>query len=370
MPAMDRSSDLVQAVNRFKSIGVQGEQPSPHAGAKASSNTKFLSGSVLISNELDQLATEVSWFVKESQPKHLYDDSGMALATSSDNLKQRLDTMASAVQGLESVIRLSSSGQQRKHYSVVLGTLKTRFAATAKRFSETLQERTKALNSKKEKQSKRFGEAKVQLPNIPSHLRQPHQHHARMNPPGRPQPSSNLETGGGRQPEAAHSAQSGALRWRGMQAQDMSRNRNARFGGGGPALAAPPAFNPHGPEYEQSKKDDDANANAPGGPPSSQRMLYDRSRIAQQHRALAAQAVEKTISELSEMFNKVASLVHEQGESISVIDSNLDEAQSGVEAGQSELLKYFNNLSGERALIIKIFLVLICLGSFFIVWWR
>ncbi len=141
--------------------------------------------------------------------------------------------------------------------------------------------------------------------------------------------------------------------------------------GGAPAPlpAAMPAFNPFGqqPALAGSKKDDDFAGAADG---ERQAAQYARQTFAQRRRAVDMQNVESTISELSQMFGKVASLVAEQGEVVNRIDDDMDVAGLNVQAGQNELLKYYSNLSGERQLIIKLLLVTCCLGAFFIYWWR
>jgi syntaxin 5 len=137
----------------------------------------------------------------------------------------------------------------------------------------------------------------------------------------------------------------------------------------GGAPAAMPAFNPFGqqPAPVGDKKDDDYAGTADG---ERQAAQYARQTFAQRRRAVDMQNVESTISELSQMFGKVASLVAEQGEVVNRIDDDMDVAGLNVQAGQNELLKYYSNLSGERQLIIKLLLVTCCLGAFFIYWWR
>lgn len=63
----------------------------------------------------------------------------------------------------------------------------------------------------------------------------------------------------------------------------------------------------------------------------------------------------------------MASLVSEQGEMITRIDSNVDETAVNVEAAHHELVKYFHNISQNRWLMIKVFGVLIAFFIFFVV---
>lgn len=78
-----------------------------------------------------------------------------------------------------------------------------------------------------------------------------------------------------------------------------------------------------------------------------------------QSRAEALQNVESTIHELSSIFNQLATLVSQQGEIAIRIDENMDDTLANVEGAQGALLKYLNNISSNRWLMIKIFFVLV-----------
>mmetsp|Transcript_106985 Transcript_106985/g.276745 ORF Transcript_106985/g.276745 Transcript_106985/m.276745 type:complete len:286 (+) Transcript_106985:1-858(+) len=84
-------------------------------------------------------------------------------------------------------------------------------------------------------------------------------------------------------------------------------------------------------------------------------------------RAEAVQNVQKTIGELATMFQKMAVLVTAQEEMIQRIDSDVDNTLQNVDAAQENLLKYFKYISSNRALIIKVFLILIFFVIFFVV---
>ncbi|KAJ7538306.1 hypothetical protein O6H91_11G043400 [Diphasiastrum complanatum] len=78
-----------------------------------------------------------------------------------------------------------------------------------------------------------------------------------------------------------------------------------------------------------------------------------------QSRAEAIQNVESTISELSNIFTQLATMVAEQGEMAIRIDENMDDTLANVEGAQGALLKYLNRISSNRWLIMKIFFVLL-----------
>lgn len=85
----------------------------------------------------------------------------------------------------------------------------------------------------------------------------------------------------------------------------------------------------------------------------------------QQARADAVRQVESTIVELGQIFNQLATMVSEQGELVERIDANVEDTVMNVNAGHDQLIRYFNNVAGNRALILKVFGVLL----FFLILW-
>eukprot|EP00871_Galdieria_phlegrea_P001846 jgi/Galph1/2662/GphlegSOOS_G1367.1 len=79
----------------------------------------------------------------------------------------------------------------------------------------------------------------------------------------------------------------------------------------------------------------------------------------QRERAEAAQQIESTIVELGQIFQQLATMVSEQGELVERIDSNIEDTMFQVEQGQNQLLRYYNRISSNRWLIVKVFATLI-----------
>ena len=79
------------------------------------------------------------------------------------------------------------------------------------------------------------------------------------------------------------------------------------------------------------------------------------------------QTVEQTIVELGGIFKQLATMIKEQEEQIQRIDSNVDDVELNVNEAHSELLKYFQSVTSNRWLMIKIFIVLIVFFVIFVV---
>ncbi|CAL5096805.1 unnamed protein product [Urochloa decumbens] len=78
-----------------------------------------------------------------------------------------------------------------------------------------------------------------------------------------------------------------------------------------------------------------------------------------QSRAGAIQNIESTTNELAQIFTQLSTMVYEQGDVAIRIDEDLNDTLVNVEAAQGQLLKHLNNISSNRWLMSKIFVVLI-----------
>ncbi|CAH6723615.1 integral membrane protein Sed5p [[Candida] jaroonii] len=94
-------------------------------------------------------------------------------------------------------------------------------------------------------------------------------------------------------------------------------------------------------------------------------MMEDQSQQYLQQRNRAVETIESTINEVGNLFQQLATMVSEQGETIQRIDQNVEDINLNISGAQRELLKYYNNISSNRWLFLKIFGVLII---FFLIW--
>lgn len=97
-----------------------------------------------------------------------------------------------------------------------------------------------------------------------------------------------------------------------------------------------------------------------------QMLMYDESDNYVQQRAEITQNIESTIVELGGIFQQLAHMVKEQEEIVERIDTNVQDAEMNIEAAHSEILKYFQSVTKNRWLMIKIFSVLLFFFIFFV----
>lgn len=156
------------------------------------------------------------------------------------------------------------------------------------------------------------------------------------------------------------------------------RTRRDQFGQVGlPVNVAPPSTSKQS-SLLLSEENQTVCIEMPGGNDSSggrlhnqqqqqQLMIYDESEKYVQERAETMQNIESTIVELGGIFQQLAHMVKEQEEIVERIDTNIQDAELNVDAAHGEILKYFQSVSRNRWLMIKIFGVLIFFFIVFVV---
>lgn len=98
-----------------------------------------------------------------------------------------------------------------------------------------------------------------------------------------------------------------------------------------------------------------------------QQAMQDDTDAYVQSRAETMQNIESTIVELGGIFQQLAHMVKEQEEMVERIDTNIEDTELNVEAAHTEILRYFQSVTSNRWLMIKIFAVLIFFFIFFVV---
>ncbi|XP_025418485.1 syntaxin-5 [Sipha flava] len=95
--------------------------------------------------------------------------------------------------------------------------------------------------------------------------------------------------------------------------------------------------------------------------------VYDNTDQYLYSRAETMQNIESTIVELGGIFQQLAHMVKEQEEMVERIDTNVQDAELSIEAAHSQILRYFQSVTSNRWLMIKIFGILIFFFIFFVV---
>ena len=86
-----------------------------------------------------------------------------------------------------------------------------------------------------------------------------------------------------------------------------------------------------------------------------------------QNRLKDVQVIEKTMSEISGMMNRLSQMTYEHSFLIENISRNTDIALDHVDKGEKEVKKILENVKNNRWLLIRIFMIIICVSVFYII---
>lgn len=151
------------------------------------------------------------------------------------------------------------------------------------------------------------------------------------------------------------------MRSRSVQQQTA---RHEMFAGPMPSTSSQSSYQSNGPIVLDMGAQ---NTPVPYHQPQQQQQLIMNDQIDLSERADKMQLIESTIVELGTVFNQLATIVQDQGETITRIDMNISDTTANVEMAHDALLRYFTSINSNRWLILKVFGVLFFFFIVFVV---
>ncbi|KAL6776969.1 SYP3 [Auxenochlorella protothecoides x Auxenochlorella symbiontica] len=309
--ARDRTSEFMAVVQRLQSS--QGPSSSNRQDLTASptpaSHSAFSRHAAAIGLGIHSTSQKLAQLAALARRTSMFDDPAQEIGELSSLVKADIQSLSAGIAELAAMSAGPSAGPSRQaadHSHTVVDSLRSRLKDATKEFKDVLTLRTDSLRVHADRRSLFSAEAEP-----------------RFGPPLGAQ-ASFLPT------QSRH---------------PLVQRRNAGLENG------------HHPPGD-----------APAVPPQAQTQLLA---VAPQDtyldsRAGALRQVESTITELGGIFQQLAHLVAEQGEVALRIDENVDDTLANVDAGQAQLLKYYDTISSNRWLILKVFGVLMLFLAFFV----
>jgi len=86
-----------------------------------------------------------------------------------------------------------------------------------------------------------------------------------------------------------------------------------------------------------------------------------------QEREKSMETIESAIVEIGSVMRQLGNMVAEQQETVMRIDSNVEQAEMSIENAHSEILKYFQSVTNNRWLMVKVFGTLVAFFIIFVV---
>ncbi|KAI9092117.1 t-SNARE [Phlyctochytrium arcticum] len=108
---------------------------------------------------------------------------------------------------------------------------------------------------------------------------------------------------------------------------------------------------------------------APGTQQQQQLLIPTTSNVNMEiieSRSQAIESIESTIAELGQIYQNFATMVASQREQVQRIDENVLDIEMNVQGGHSQLVTYYQNISSNRWLMMKVFAALIFFFMLFV----
>ncbi|XP_052767579.1 syntaxin-5-like [Mya arenaria] len=306
MSCRDRTNEFKSAVKSQQTRQVNGVVSRKSAAIKHRS--EFTQIAKRIGKDLANTFAKLEKLALLAKRKSLFDDKPLEIQELTYIIKEDMNSLNKQIAQLQQLARGQTTGagrQKQNHSNTVVVTLQSKLATMSNDFKQVLEVRTENLKHQKNRREE-YSQSSVMTTTS-------------QNGFGSPGQSVLL------QDEVKHSA--------GAEGGDFMINMD---------------------DNERSRY-------------QQQLQLIDEQDSYISSRADTMQNIESTIVELGSIFTQLAHMVKEQEESVQRIDSNVEDAHLNIEAAHGELLKYFQSVTNNRWLMIKIFAVLIIFFIIFIV---
>jgi syntaxin 5 len=321
----DRTAEFLAILDSARAASAKGTQDGQplltktplqlaQAAQTATPHSDFTRLASQVGGDIAQTSVKLQKLTTLAQRRSLFDDPTAEIQELTFVIKQDiggLNARLDDLQKLRDAARRSSNKQAGDHSENVVDSLKSRLGSTAEGFKSVLKMRTESLAAQQDRRSHFMG----------------------------------ASASGSQKPSA---------------------------GNGGPFPVSVPALSRDGPnsvalDLGGGSLGGGSTRGGGGGDGGQHLSLMRRPQESsyQEARADAVRQVESTIVELGQIFSQLATMVSEQGEMVERIDANVEETVANMDAGHSQLMVYYNSISGNRALILKVFGVLL---AFLVIW--
>jgi len=309
MSCKDRTSEFFSAVKSLQSRQGKSSQGLTSQNANKKKRSQFTALAKKIGMDISSTFIKLEKLALLAKRKSLFDDKAVEIQELTYIIKQDINHLNQQLADLHQIVNQNHTGQtkdlQTHSHSVVI-SLQSKLAHMSKDFKDVLEVRTANMKHQKQRRGE-FSQGPV---------------------------ADSL-------PSAALSGNMAGSALHGTGSKDGYQN-------GSSAVAIQmPGFDSHNQGSQ------------------AQMMVVQDEYI--KSRSDAMENIEQTIVELGGIFSQLAHMVKEQEEEIKRIDSNVEETETNVELAHSEILKYFQSISSNRWLMIKIFFVLIIFFIVFVV---
>ncbi|XP_075902877.1 syntaxin-5a isoform X1 [Nelusetta ayraudi] len=326
MTCRDRTSEFQSACKSLQSRP-NGVQPTKPALSALRQRSDFTVMSKRIGKDLSNTFAKLEKLTILAKRKSLFDDKAVEIEELTYIIKQDINSLNKQIAQLQDLVRSRGAPGGRhiqSHSNTIVVSLQSKLAVMSNDFKSVLEVRTENLKQQRSRREQ-FSQPPVST-----------------------------------SPLMANNFRS---RKKGAQEPHAAREQRYDYQGNAPSNLKESSVLMQ--DESRSMGDAVIDMGSQGNP--LQLQLIDEQDSYIQSRADTMQNIESTIVELGSIFQQLAHMVKEQEETVQRIDANVEDTQLNVEAAHTEILKYFQSVSSNRWLMIKIFLVLVVFFIVFVV---
>jgi syntaxin 5 len=334
---------------------------------QASEISKDIHGTSTLLKELTYAIRHKSSIFSEDEESQRIQQLVLHIKQAIENLNVRLETAQHTVQQQKK--RSGTNSQIQQEATNIVWGLQSDFAETAADFKKVLQQRTETLQETDRLQRQMYAsssngtDALDEIPDMSRHLEPPPVFDGNfpsldltssLLQQQQNNPSAALPRPHGIDSSATTSGMSNALHHNPYLASSSSyAGPYSQYSSGNSSSAA--LLTPLDIQRMEQEMGDQ----------QMLQLIPDSSYV--QSRAEAMSTVEKQMVELGSVFSKLAGLVHEHRELVSRVEDNVEDAQSNMLLSMNALTDTLTHLRSNKALMMRLFSVLVLFIIFFVV---
>ncbi|KAF4315747.1 hypothetical protein BBO99_00009124 [Phytophthora kernoviae] len=317
--AANRTADFTQLCKHYTSAqGANALQKSIHTPIQE--NAQFNAAASDISKEVYQASKRLQQLTQLVRQNNMFNDPTEAINELAALVKKDITDINMQLDNLQEYInskrQSAPSRQAAKHSDAIVSLMKSNLMVTTRGFKDILEVRQENMKLQQSRRA-RYGKTASSALGKPLAFKAP-----------QPPRSNNSHTGS--LPEVNLSS---TLPRPGFSAEESLGNGNSEIQ---PLITT-----------------------------MTQEQIVAEQQNYTESRAEAVSQIESHIVDIGQLFGRLSTLIHEQGDLVRRIDDNVDDSLVNVGSGEQELLKYFSSLSNNRMLALKVSAILLVFLIFF-----
>ncbi|KNE90884.1 hypothetical protein PSTG_15675 [Puccinia striiformis f. sp. tritici PST-78] len=337
-----RSRTTLQLVPEHKQRLLDSSSPNRKNKRSPGARGEFARLAGMIGKDIQQTTLKLSQLAQLAKRKTLFDDRPVEISELTYIIKQDIAQLNQQIAQLQTFVKQNLStnrGQKQpvdEHNNNVVMMLQSKLADTSLGFKDVLEIRTQNMKATRDRSEQFHFNTPGVTTTTQSVLR------------SRPTSSSPFNN--------SHQSTDSPL-YATQQAGVASAVNRSLYDSKGKGKSTTQDSGYQQNEYLALDMGKNSNQVESGGPQGYMQMqlTQDNSDAYLQQRSTAIESIESTITELGSIFSQLATMVAQQGEQVQRIDQDTMDIESNIQSAQSELLKFYSSISGNRMLMFKIF---------------